>query len=487
MKKKLVLILLSVCLFALTPSNKLYAQNNCRQILNSGIQAFINANFEETVNYLSQIKNNAEILQDCDLEDREKVEFYNSYSLYLLYGCQDQRTYQALCDLKLHCPSFSLEKEEYQWITQDWAVCWNNADCFTGPIISYIYSNAKYFFEQDFPIQAAAEIMILFGLTENGQKLPPECPECLQYISSATDYLTSCESRINEKWMIFFANSNFRECLELEQKIIRTEGLQTYLPGLIENLSNKKTEFIETINNEILNESVILINQIRTSLFTVPDLSQLQMYWAQIKNIKEIYNENNLTLSTSETIQQIQALADQVIPDFQRYGDNLIQHYDIRQEEIPRLSLENYKAALEEIFPQQQADIESTYQKIIESPPPIFNTNSPGVIPPVDDGKWKIPQLECLKKIYLTGDVLCGITIDDQGKVETVTVISKRFNIENDCTNRLIEELSNYILEKEFIPAQKTMNCSGFVTPSNRNNRESINVKYFLVKKLRVG
>ena len=154
---------------------------------------------------------------------------------------------------------------------------------------------------------------------------------------------------------------------------------------------------------------------------------------------------------------------------------------------MPMQSLENYKNTLTDIFPEFRTDIESAYQNIIESSPPIFNTNSPGVTPPEDDGKWKIPQLECLKKIYLTGDILCGITIDSQGKVETVTVISKRFNIENDCTNRWIQELTNYIMGKEFIPAQKILNCSGFVSAPNRNNREEINVKYFLVKKLRVG
>jgi len=487
MKKNQIFILLFFCLFALIPINKLYAQNNCRQILNAGIQAFINANFEESVNYLTQIKINPEILQDCIPEDREKVEFYNSYSMYLLYGCQDQRTYQALCDLKLYCPSFSLEKEEYQWITQDWAVCWNNADCFSGTIISHIYSNAKDFFEKDYPIQAAAEIMVLYRLTENGQKLPLECPECLQYISSANDYLAQCESRINEKWMNSFEANNFRECLDLEQKLIGTQGLQDYFPGLIENLSNKKTEFIETLNNEIINQSVDLINQIRTSLFTIPDLSQLNLFWSRIKNFKDVFHENNISLTKPETVQQIQALADQVISNFQRYGENLIQHYDIRQEELPRLSLENYKNAVMEIFPEYQIQIETAYQNIVESSPPVFNTNSPGVIQPEDDGKWKIPQLECLKKIYLTGDVLCGITINDQGQVESVTVISKRFNIENDCTNRLIEELTNYIMGKNFIPAQKTLHCSGFVTPPNRSSREAINVKYFLVKKLRVG
>lgn len=486
MKKKHVFILLMIYFFALNSFHKSYAQDNCRQILNAGIQAYINASFEEAINYLSQIKNNPANLQDCSLEDREKVEFYNSYSLYLLYGCEDQRTYQALCDLKLYCPTFSPEKEDYQWITQDWIVCWSNADCFTGPVISHIYSNIRSFFEQDFPIQAAVEILVLYRLTENGQRLPPDCPECIQYTGSANDYFTRCESRINEKWMNFFENGNYRECVNLEKTLLSAEGLQNYFPNLIQNLSNLKKETVETLGNEILTQSVNLVNQIRTSLLATPELSQSVLYWQKIKNLKEAYNESTLSLTEPETIQHIQDLLNQVIFNFQRYGENIIQHYDIRQEDTPREVIENYKNTLLEIFPELQTEIETIYQNIIELPPPVFNASSTGVTSPEDDGKWKIPQLECLKKIYLYGDILYGITIDVQGKVESLTVISKRFNIENDCTTRLIEELSNYISEKEFIPAHKTLNCSGFVPPTNRTNRAEINVKYFLVKKLKV-
>ncbi|MBN2245078.1 MAG: hypothetical protein JW755_04465 [Candidatus Aminicenantes bacterium] len=486
MKKNLLFFFLMVTFLALNPFHKLYSQDNCRQILNNGIQAFINASFEEAINYFSQIKNNPALLQDCSMEDREKVEFYNSYCLYLLYGSQDQRTYQALCDLKLYCPSFSPEKEDYQWITQDWIDCWANSDCFTGPVISNIYGKAKYFFEQDFPIQAAAEILILYRLTENGQRLPPDCPDCLQYVGLANEYMQNCESSINEKWISIFENENYLECLNLENTLVKTEGLQNYFPNLIQNISTKKKETTETLAKDILDQSINLINQIRTSLFTVPDLSQLKLFWAKIKNLEEAFNENTRSLTDLETIQQIQSLSDQIVFNFQRYSENLIQHFDLRQEDAPQDAIENYKNTLMAIFPESQTEIETVYQNIIQSPPPVFNTNNPGVTPPEDDGKWKIPQLECLKKIYLHGDILCGITINNQGVVENVTVISKRFNIDNECSNKLVEELTNYIRSKKFIPARKTLNCSGFVSPTNRTDRTEINVKYFLVKRLKI-
>jgi len=486
MKNKIIFIFLMMSFLALIPFHKSYAQDNCRQILNTGIQAFINASFEEAINYFSQIKNNPAIIQDCSMEDREKVEFYNSYCLYLLYGCQDQRTYQALCDLKMYCPLFSPEKEDYQWVTQDWIECWTNSECFTGSFISHLHEKAKYFFDQDFPIQSAAEILTLYRITENGQRLPPDCPECLQYLGSSNEYMQNCESRINEKWISFFENENFSECLNLENTLVKTEGLQNYFPNLIQNLSSMKKEKAETLANDFLNQSISLVNQIRTSLFTIPDLSQLKLYWTKVKKMEEAFNENTGSLTDTETIQQIKALSDQIIFNFQRYGENLIQHYDLRQENTPLDTMENYKNTLLEIFPESQSEIDTIYQTIIQSPPPVFNTSSPGVVPPEDDGKWKIPQLECLKKIYLHGDILCGITINTQGVVENVTVISKRFNIENDCSNKLVEELINYIRGKEFIPAHKSINCSGFVVPPNRSNQTEINVNYFLVKKLKI-
>ncbi|MBE0460702.1 MAG: hypothetical protein IBX60_03600 [Candidatus Aminicenantes bacterium] len=460
----------------------LQANEDISLLLNNAIQAFTSADFEGSVNILNKIKSQPDILKNISPKDRETLEFYLSYSLYLLYGLSDQRTYRAICDLKLHSPNFSPDKKEYSWISNDWIAGWKNINCYSYQTIKSTFDRGKELYDQNFPILGAQEFINILILSENSKNLQSGCPECQQYINLSHEYLTLCEKNMINIWDGFFNRKNFDECINLEQRLANINRDNKYFLNVKNYLDEKKTEIISSINDS-LSEYRNEINKLMTSTELIDvDTAKLENSWKELKIYKDFVN-NESFFNSEKLLQEFNAISLSIIDEFKRYGDYVNSQFVIQQEERVLQSVENYKKCLMDNFPEFIKEIEQEYVKIVNASPPIFTSTAVGVKPAKASSKWIVPYPECLKISGIKGQVRLGIVIDTTGKVEDVRIVSKNFNTENDCLKDFISNLEKYISGKKYKPAVKLKNSPAYAPFNETKNLPTINVKYYSLMK----
>jgi hypothetical protein len=476
------LIVIGFFLANISFSFGLQTEEDPSQLLNKAIQSFTNADFEGVVNILNKIKSQPNILSNYSPKELEKVELYRSYCFYLLYGLSDQRTYEAICDLKIDFPNFSLDKKEYSWISNDWITNWKNTNCYSYQTIKSTFDKGKELYDQNFPILGAQKFINIIILSENSKNLQSDCPECQQYVTPSYESIKLCGKKIMDIWDGFFNRKDFDKCINLEQRLANINGYNEYFLNVKNYLVEKKTEIISSINDS-LSKYRNEINKLMTTYELIDvDTAELENSWKELKIYKDFVN-NERFFNSEKLLQEFNNISLRIIDDFRKYGDYVNSQFVIQQEELVMQSLENYKKYLKDNFPELIKEIEQDYLKIVNAPSPLFTSNAIGVKPAVASSKWRVPYFPCLKRNSIKGYVLCGIVINSDGQAEDVRIVSKNFNNENDCLKRFLSKLTKYILDKKYKPAVKLKNSPGYAPFNETKNLPDINVKYYSIMK----
>jgi len=478
-KSKLLSILFLIFLFLVNylGLHQLQAQDDCNQLLINAVKEFTQANFEGTIQILSDIQNQPSVYENCTLKNKEKICFYISYCNYLLHGCSDRRTLRAICDLRLCFPRFNSEEEEYQWVSQDWINCWENSNCSVSDIIRHYYDLGKGFYDQDNFIAAAQELIYVRILINAIQRAPSNWPEYEQYKDFSEEYLNICQEKTIEAWNEYFSQENYIECLRVEKQFAGIEGYQEHLQMLSSHINDKKAEIIEKINNKTWeNFRTEIESSFNLIDFIDIDFEKLQEFW------NEIERYGTELLDNEQYSQNLLNAQQEIFDYFREYGNRVIQSYDIHQEERVRQTLENYRNFVINNFPDIKSEVEKEYEAVINTLP-IFNRNDIGVKPPGRDWNWRIRPPDCAKRENIEGYVKFGVTIDSQGNVENVQVVENKLNVENYCSKRFVDDLINYLSNRKFTPALKILYRSARASLPEKIDKRTINVKYYIVKK----
>lgn len=455
------------------------AQEDCHQLLANAIKEFTQANFDGAIQILNSLKNQPSLYENCLLEERKNVLFYLSYCSYLLYGCSDKRTQQAVCDLKLHFPKFDPNEKEYQWVAQDWVSCWRNSNYSDCDLIINYYNIGKNLYSQNNYLSASQNLIYAKILMAPAKTAVLNCPDYEKYKTFAEEYLSICQEKLIDVWNNAFTAENYPECLKLEKQIGSIESYQDYLQKLNAHISEKKKELQEKISQKTWGRlETELENIFSITDFIAFNPDRFQEIWNEIKKYDPHSFDNEETRRLS-----IQNIHQEILNYYVLYGRYINGQFDIHQEEKVKQSLEDFKNFIISNFPTINDQIEKEYEKIINVPSPVFSPLDIGVKPPEKKWEWKITPPDCMAKTKISGFVRYKITINIQGQVENVGAMENKLEGDKNCAEQFANKLLNYIKDRKFIPAFKIKYRPARAPLPEKISNENINVKYSFEKK----
>lgn len=478
--RNLLFTMFFIILFNFVPIN-LSSQQNYKQQVDTAIQEFTQANFNEAIRILADLKNNPQFLTDCPIEEREKTLFYLSYCNYLLHGCGDSRTNRAVCDLNLHFPKFDTTRPAFQWVAQDWINCLQNTVCSDCSIIEHYYTQGKNFFNQDNYVLAAQELVHARILITT-QPPPNNCPEYGQYDSFSAEYLNLTEAKLLDSWNDSFDSGNYAACYEMEKNLNNIGSYQDYLKKLHSQILTKKTGLVERVNTAVETYNISVARILNRREYAEIDFNRLQEAWNIISRVNPDWMKDVQIDSSFPKVSGQEMLA-----NFKAYGQFVTQKFDLKQEPKITQTVENFQQFLTANFPELREQISAEYQRIQNAPSPIFKNTDIGIESPTRNWEWRIPAPSCIQRENLSGYIRVGIVINPEGKVENVNVVENKLSSENYCSQEFIDGVRKYLMGRKFEPATKILYSPASVPAPENSQGQKITVYYYLEAKFNLG
>ncbi|MFW6129000.1 MAG: hypothetical protein ACOC6P_01990 [Candidatus Aminicenantaceae bacterium] len=475
-KQILVFLLIPILLLLFVFHRNLTAQEDCTQLINNAVAEFTEANFERAIQLFNEIINMPDFQTNCTPSEREKSYFYLSYCHYVLYGCRNQATQEATCNLKIYFPNFDPSNPDYKWVSQGWINCLNNVECSNCDLIARFYNLGKNQYSNKNYISAVQNLINTRVLIESGPR-PPDCPEYDQYNNFSSEYLSICESRLIENWNKHFESNNYNQCYEMEKNLFNIEGHENYLQNFNSHIAEKKQSLVEQVNNSLQDIKEKLDTLLSIERFETVNFDELQNDWDILKHInKEWLQSENISLSM-EMIP-----AQELLDSFNTFCRFATTQYDLEKERNVMTLMENYKNFIINNFPNSQEQVQSQYQKYINDPSTVFRKTNIGVFPPTRNTDFLLPISDCMRDYNIKGSITCGIIVGREGRVDKSTIIENNLDRkESYCIKDFEKSLLQYLDRIRFKPAYKVRYLPACTKPTGHiSSANTINVRYYI-------